>query len=515
MKFDELPVEIIKPILWRVDLSPIHAICKEFPKNPFTQVLESILYEKIYYGPRNLDKEFVLVSIGELYRLARGEIKASVQCLRICADTTEGIDSGFYDLLELAETHRLLLEAIPDVEFEGYNKCLLQYASRVSIANIHRWKLFQQGTLDLNYFPPKLREFELNCYDTAQNAANWPNTLITMVINCRGKALGHSTSIRFPKGLRKLHLIKCPTRFNNDLANDLLTELRMEDCDLSWTSFLISLLNLLNLKVLDLKGNPIREFRCDRLPSIEVLNLSNCLLSSIANIQFPSLLKVLYLQGNAINSFESSGFPSLTFLDISCDNGREDFLSKVKFPSTLVTLFTRGRVVGDWSITQLPSGLKKLALYINEDPRSILFPLMLESLEVQFPTSSTTKYSSMRLPRTLLELKLENGVADKFYWNLPDLQSFTVHNLKGTLEIPEAEIVTIIGKDPQYFRKLVIPDGVVSLTLSYTVEKYPSTLKVLKIIYPRTFKESWIPRSLEKLLVGLGNGSTAIFRYRN
>lgn len=476
MKFDELPVEIIKPILWRVDLSPIHAICKEFPKNPFTQVLETILYEKIYYGPRNLDKEFVLVSIGELYRLARGEIKASVQCLRICADTTEGIDSGFYDLLILAETHLEFLEAIPDVVFEGYNKCLRQYASRVSDSNIHEWKLLQQRTFNLNYFPPNLREFELDCYDTVKIVANWPKSLITMVIDCRGKAQsngGYSTSIMIPEGLRKLHLIECPILLYYDFtAPDLITELRLQYCGIESSSLLH--LKVPNLNVLDLRGNPLREVGGHNLPSsIEELNLSSCLLSSIANSNFPSLLKVLYLQGNPINSFESTRFPSLTFLDISCDSGREYSLSKVNFPSTLVTLFARGRVVGDWSITQLPFGLKKWAFHMAEDPRSILFPLMLESLEVQFPTSSTAKYSDMRLPRTLLELKLENGVADKFDWNLPDLQSFTVHNLKGTLEIPEAEIVTIKGNDPQYFGKLVIPDGVVSLTLSFAVEQYP------------------------------------------
>lgn len=210
MKFDELPVEIIKSILGRVDLSPIHAICKEFPTNPFTQALESILYQKVYYGPRNLDEEFVLVSIEELYCLARGEIKASVQCLRICADTRGGMDSGFYDLLRLAEVHPEFLGAIPNVEFEGFIKCFRQYASRVSIDHIHKWTLHDEETLDLDIIPPNLRKIKFDYCRCAKGIIDWPRSLSTMIFKgCIATFANEQDMVSLldssviPKGLQK------------------------------------------------------------------------------------------------------------------------------------------------------------------------------------------------------------------------------------------------------------------------------------------------------------------------
>lgn len=213
MKFHQLLVEIIKSILRLVDLSQLHAICKEFPENPIAQVLESIVYKEIFYGPRNPKVKIIQVSLDELYRLARGEIKTSVQRLRICADTKEGIDPGFYDLLRIAEPHPDFLEAIPNVDFEGFMKCFRQYAIRVSIDNIHGWTLHYEQTLDLDMVLPNLRMVMFDSSGCAKRTTDWPKSLTTMIFNgCtatianEGDMVSLLDSSMIPSGLQTLKI---------------------------------------------------------------------------------------------------------------------------------------------------------------------------------------------------------------------------------------------------------------------------------------------------------------------
>lgn len=196
------------------------------------------------------------------------------------------------------------------------------------------------------------------------------------------------------------------------------------------------LLNFPNLRFLDLGGNRINHENFDLPSSVEILKLDSCKLSTTPS-EFPSLLKELNLLGNPIGSFEHTKFPSLTILDISfCgskDKGTIFSMSSVELHSTLVTLRASGNTVQDWSFTRLPHGVKEWAFRTTEYAHTILFPSKLESLEVEFLEPSTARYSGLHLPQTLVKLKLENGIADRFIRNLPGLHSFTILNLKGLL----------------------------------------------------------------------------------
>lgn len=75
--------------------------------------------------------------------------------------------------------------------------------------------------------------------------------------------------------------------------------------------------------------------------------------------------------------------------------------------------------------------------------------------------------------------------------------------------------VAIKGKDPEDFTKLVIPNGVEKLTLSYLAKQYPDSVRELEILNHKKSKEIWLPRSVESLVVGDGDDNSTIFRYRN
>lgn len=304
--------------------------------------------------------KIIQVSIDELYRLARGEIKTSVQRLRICADTKEGIDSGFYDLLRIAETHPQFLEAIPNVEFEGFIKCFRQYASRVSIDNIHGWTLHYEETLDLDMVPPNLRMVKFEYCRCAKEIIDWPKSLTTMIFTGCTATIANDRdmvslldSSMIPNGLQTLKIWRGRLRKRVELPDlstfpALITELQIYYYAEFWTG--VRLLNFPNLRFLELGGNPINHENFDLPSSVEILKLDSCELSTIPS-EFPSLLKKLYLLENPISSFELATFPSLTILDISyCgskDKGTIFSMSSVELPSTLVTLRASGNTVQD------------------------------------------------------------------------------------------------------------------------------------------------------------------------
>lgn len=182
MEFYQLPVEIIKAILRQVYLQPFHDICQRFPNHPFTRVLESILYEEIYYGPPYLNLKDTQVSIEELYRLAMGEIKASVQRLKISTDPNVGIGFDFLDFLRFAENYPVFLEAIPRIDFKGSIKHLRIYGSRVSLQNVHGWNVDGDEKFDVEFVPPNLEEVDISHGQSLLTAIDWPKSLTTMKI---------------------------------------------------------------------------------------------------------------------------------------------------------------------------------------------------------------------------------------------------------------------------------------------------------------------------------------------
>lgn len=180
MKFHQLPVEIIRDILRLVDSQPLHDICKEFPGCSFTRILESIVYEEIFYGPTDLKLNDTLVSIEELYSLARGDIKASVKRLMICANPEDDIEFGFFGFLQFAEPHSQFLEAIPRIDFEGSIRKLRQFESRVSPQNVHGLAVPHEEIFDMAFVPPNLKEVEIEYCLRFKATKGWPKSLTAM-----------------------------------------------------------------------------------------------------------------------------------------------------------------------------------------------------------------------------------------------------------------------------------------------------------------------------------------------
>lgn len=123
-------------------------------------------------------------------------------------------------------------------------------------------------------------------------------------------------------------------------------------------------------------------------------------------------------------------------------------------------------------------------------------------------------YCDLNFPKTLVDLKLKNGVATKCKWNLPALQSFSIQNLEGELKIPGADNVTVTG-EPECFANLVIPYGVKKLRLSYLVERYPDSVTELDILFHKEREDIRLPGSIRRILLWNGDLDKVVTCYTN
>lgn len=277
-------------------------------------------------------------------------------------------------------------------------------------------------TLENAVFPPFLRDLHLGLNDLVLlSGAEFPNLL--KLLSLEYNAIELIDGVALPSGLANLSLGFNRVRNLKDLAFPSL------------------------LRQLDLTKNRIETLSGAELPDeLKVLALSWNNLKSIDGCKLPIGLEELALDNNKIVEFPSVDLPSLKTLHLDFDDdewetsgkGSLRRLSKIKLPVSLEYLLVRNQPVEDWSHVVLPQNLKVSDFRLAESPKLLKLPLSLQSIFLEFPEDSDSKYEDIQLPSGLIELGLKNGISSEFEWNLPSLVKFYAENFLGPITLPES-----------------------------------------------------------------------------
>lgn len=501
------PLEIISKIFLYVPFLILKDWLDDLLASTLKSAISTVLYEKITVGDEEL-VGFYRVSLKELRDLGRRKIKGGVGELYINFSGSTSKDFELAPFLTFCKENATFVSEIPKITFKGtaneYKKC----AKILPIDNIVELRLSAGKSFAMTLVPPNVEIVQLDFEDLkALKLENWPNSLRSLQIDCTLRSFnielpanlnsltcGESEDLwsTFPSTLTKLDLSQNSLLPLDDLTfPESLAELKLSACNLE---DLGALKLPASLKLLDLAYNMISSITLITFPEcLEVLDLLYCSITSLQGIQLPVLLQELYLANNSLTTLDNVQFPNLKILNISnyleFNKKLIKSLEKVQFPPSLSTLYAEGQPIADWNSTKFPASLKVLKLLVPKEVKTIHFPCLLENLKVQF-SSLSVKYSALEFPPGLILLEIVNGYSSVFDWGLPLLQSLSVINFTGHIEIPQSvENLTLEGKKKS-FDMVGLPLSLSKLRVSYPPMSYPESLVELEIL---NFQHSKVP----------------------
>lgn len=549
-----LPTEVLVRILKHVPLYNLEYFHENLPNGVLRYAIESYLFEKITLS-RSYGEDLHCVSVKELYKLAKGELKATVKVLEFGMLGDECDQDAF---LTFCSMYSDFITSIPEIMFWGRADYFQRYASIVPTDNVVNWNVY--GMIHSQPIPRSVKDVYVEFKERDEPVLKWPTTIKKLKIkDCEQceiielpagleelESMSPELSwTTFPDGLKKLTIYTVDIDIRQLFFPELLTELNIEYIELlndmlqtfTWPSnlehlridipFFDSLATFQfppNLKVFDLQFGHIRTLEGARFPSLlKELYVGRNPISNLAGVEFPDL-KVLDLHATHLYNLEGAKLPSLLEVlnlnftdaekldDLSFPNLRVftytsnvvRSMSKVALPSILEELDLTNQKVRDWDRTKFPDGLKVLKLD-TDDPKSLNLPPSLETLHITFPKGTTASYAELKLPTTLRLLQLVNGISERFDWNLPNLSDLTVLHLKGPISISDlVEVLHLEAKNINVFEDLGIPGRVEDITLSFPARSYPASVKKLLVLNFDNTKNLALPPRLRSLSVPLG-----------
>lgn len=523
-----LPPEVVLNIFLYVPAFYLKYFHDGLPTGKLKDIVAFNLYKSVYFGPPTPDESLRRISIEELRELARQDSGPRIKVLILEEiDDIGDYKDVFESFLQFVGENPLFMAEIPVVHYKGSTIFLTKYASRLTVANFVSWKGLELYASDISstlniVVPSNLAELKFaNEANTYMAILGFPSTLRKLAVFANvdtGKIClpAHLEEFKcmseiqiwdeFPQGLKKLSLLQhcIPPEFE---FTDSLTDLSLRSCSIRHSGLTRFVLPQ-NLKKLTLSHNPLGSIDRVNFPdSLEDLDISGCGISSLADVTFPPLLEKLQVSDNVLTNLDNVDFPPLKFLDVSTHSTVFiTSMSKIKFPTTLVTLCSSGQPVEDWSNTKLPESLQVLTIMASERAADLRFPKCLEKLRILFLKSSRAVFADLKLPKTLVLLHLQNGKCLDFDWNLPLLKKMYVKGIVGSIRIPDTvEELELFARDYEVYQNLTLPYGLESVTMRYLITRYPETLHTLKITnFDSQLEVEW-PSRLRTLYLSPGD----------
>jgi len=518
---DKMPIETVSEIILHVPEADLKNISKQLPKNdPLRHLIDSDIYAKVYVGPYDYSiLGFHKLSIEEFQELSLSGNTDVIRSLKYDAVFSEVDDDPF---LFYCKQNPRSLKDVKEIEFNGSVEQFRKFAANFSTDNVKVLILSEGQQFVMDLAPPYLRKIHLYFYESqVAPLRGWPQSLKTLIIErCNSPLL-----VELPAGLEELLVWACGSEepwnqyppnlrileyqgeaitFNSSPFPDLLCELALFDCSIENLDVLQAKWPM-GLKKLDLARNPIKSIAGVKFPdSLDFLNLRSCSITSLDGVTFPRMLTELHLTYNEIASLDHVKFPALKILDITGDSGKKTInsLASVQFPSTLETLQAKGHPITDWAETSVPENLRTWELDTSEDAKALKFPPGLEVLTLKFKNAGNGNFCDLKLPPSLVDLHLENGISTEFEWNLPVLRNMFVDNFTGPIVVPSCvQKLTLRSQDRKSFESLKIPPMVDVLQVTYPPKVYPDSVTELLIWRFEPTGDLILPKFLKKLRI--------------
>lgn len=432
--------------------------------------------------PKRLKKLNLLNT--NLATLSEVALPESIEYLTVNARLTTLEGTVFPSSLKELDLSMNMLEVLEGAVFPELLRKLLVHDNYIEVVKEND---LPSGLLDLDLlwnssletrdstFPSLLQKLNLRGCDVQSLAdLNLPDLLEELILN--DNAIQNLNDWSFPSQLKKFELRWNPIQ----LLENVIFPMGLLDLDLSR--------NFTGDKTLKMNGAVFPNL-------LERLDLTECGVKTLREINLPSLLRSLILHDNYIENlddwiipsqleelelvvkglveFPNINLPNLKSLDLSFyeasltyqvgrRKGRLRKLAKIKLPASLETLIVAHQPVKDWTQVVFPPNLTTLKLAFMEDPAllnlplsltylalsfgehakpgfnytDIRLPLSLLSLDLIFPEDSKSNYIDLRLPQGLLQLSLENGISSEFDWPLPSLVKFEARLFTGPIKPP-------------------------------------------------------------------------------
>lgn len=549
-----LPIDIQH---WIFSLVPFSTLEKHYRSGHLGPLLtpsfESYIFQYLHFGdpwrgnPKHLLHD---VSVAELQKLARGEIKCHVRYLKLCRPLRksclerqdfEKFFEGNFDFLStitsieyegdidsyltlnlssLPSTKKICVNGFPFKLFEGHSP--LEKVGLVPIPPYVEsvfFEFYKENDLEFHPWPSLLRHlglrFDYNMCDPIEYMG--PDNLIALTTrgesnthwtetSQRGNELENLSHALLPdfQSLREIILANETGKLCS-FRHDQLSELKLST---SWAKAPGFLKTVPNLRKLTLDTYSITSLNMEFPKHLEVLEVPENNVQSLENVRFPPTLRELNLSRNKIDSLEGVRFPNLKILDIS-DLPINDNPSQMNLPETLTHFYARG-IHLDWAAVRLPNlvALELCCLHVDH----LKLPRTLQSLRLCIDPWNYCG-QDLRLPPKLTNLTLrfgdDLGSECCSYWmehmdleieEDEPLSGFTLSHLKIPKSVKYAELRS---QDEDCFQDLILPDGLEELVSDFPIRNLPRNLMCLRL----EKSNSKVVRLNLPKLIGLDKGS--------
>lgn len=530
----DLPLEVIKNIFFFLTPATLRRLHKSSDIGPvLKQLVEEVLFVRCLYGDFR-STELHNVGAADILDIARGDIKAHVDYLKICMDD-ELHTIDIEDMQMVCSMRSEYFSKIPRIDFRGSfenfrQMFYLNYRDEFEekSKNIKECNLTMYGEFYQEYIPTNVETLSLDFNKTIYLVDRWPETLKKLSIlntECSHITLPKELDTLecanlvnlwpvLPLNLRTLHI---HNRMLRDLAIDWnmldsvpnLSELILEHCEIENFDFLEK---VPNLKRLDLVAVTL-EWKTDiKLPpKLEYLDISSNVIQDLDGVVFPETLKVLKVNNHGLYDIDNVRLPAgLTHLEVShitpsVMSGIQT-LSRAQWPEHLEILNLKNQPVKDWGQTRLPDTVRNLNVR-GDTFQGFEFPRSLEVLLIQHMNigglmlrePSKERFADISLPEGIRELKLDNGLMYDLEFNMPNLRKLSLSRFRGPWRIPNSVIELEIDGSKTQMKSIRVPQGVEELQVSYPLQRYPKNLAGLRVRNVNSKDKLTFPRNLVSL----------------
>lgn len=298
MGLPPLTPEIVVRILKYVPLSDLKYFHENLPDGFLRSFIESFLFEKLIVS-HSFEEDLHRVSIEELYKLAKGELKATVKVLEFGRLGDVNDQEAFVTFCFLTQE---FIASIPEIIFSGGFEYYARYAAAVSTDNIVNWKI--NGFMPSQGLRQNVKDVSIYFGFRDMPVRDWPQTIKRFKIegceNCDIIELpagleeleckfSEPTWTSFPGGLKKLAIAYKDIDIRQIVFPELLIELDI-NCQFPDDMLLVTWPS--NLEVLRIRHPPFSSLSKFQFPpKLQVFDLEHGYISTLEGTRFPSLLK--------------------------------------------------------------------------------------------------------------------------------------------------------------------------------------------------------------------------------
>lgn len=487
-----------------------------------SRLFESYVYENLYFGsPWAGNREHLShdVSVEELQKLARGDIKCDVRSLKIFRPMDK-MCLERNDFADFCRDNAEFLTTIQNIEFDGDHKSY----KRLNVSNLPSVK-----KISVHSFPEKVGtvpippNVESVCFIAEEEAElelhKWPSLLRHLELHDHGEwspGIDYSTpanlksfksrgayNFDYPKNLYRYDqgaghqegglydfesLMEILESSGKDAFRSLfhigLSELKISTPGVYSLDFLQ---NVPNLRKLCVKYGNFALQNVSFPENLEVLELPQNNLKSLKGVQFPSTLKELDVSDNGIARFDDANFPNLQRLNIS-KHRSVSYPSVITLPETLVHLQAQKTRL-DWAAVKFPK-LKSMEICCRS-VKDLELPQTLQTLDLCLDPWNY-QGEDICLPPGLIDLTLK--AAGNLDW---DCCNFRANHEAGReresspkiplshLKIPKSvKRAKLYAFCKEQYRDLVLPDGLEELVSDFPITNLPQNIVWLEIKSP-------------------------------